>query len=178
MFESQTETNILSLNFFLLLCSKGIIELLYHFKTTMFKSHLILLLVNIVLYYIVNWIVTPQFLCLHTFICVLFFSPWLSRYVPPDQARSVGSVQASVSGSSASSTGSTPEVQPLKSLQLNKTPLRQVPRQKTHRVVKKNIVALSQGQKRNWWRQSYRSNGMVLIQLKPAEQFKGGSQAS
>ncbi|XP_008332298.1 arf-GAP domain and FG repeat-containing protein 1b isoform X2 [Cynoglossus semilaevis] len=48
-------------------------------------------------------------------------------YVPPDQARSVGSVQASVSGSSASSTGSTPEVQPLKSLQLNKTPLRQSP---------------------------------------------------
>lgn len=48
------------------------------------------------------------------------------RYVPPDQARAVGSVQASVSGSSASSTGSTPEVQPLKTLQLNKTPLRQV----------------------------------------------------
>lgn len=39
----------------------------------MFKSHLILLLVNIVLYYIVNWIVTPQFLCLHTFICVFVF---------------------------------------------------------------------------------------------------------
>lgn len=38
----------------------------------------------------------------------------------------MGSVQASVSGSSASSTGSTPEVQPLKTLQLNKTPLRQV----------------------------------------------------
>lgn len=50
----------------------------------------------------------------------------LSRYVPPDQARAVSSVQASVSGSSASSTGSTPEVQPLKTLQLNKTPLRQV----------------------------------------------------
>lgn len=49
-----------------------------------------------------------------------------ARYVPPDQARAVGSVQASVSGSSASSTGSTPEVQPLKTLQLNKTPLRQV----------------------------------------------------
>ncbi|XP_019733486.1 arf-GAP domain and FG repeat-containing protein 1b isoform X3 [Hippocampus comes] len=48
-------------------------------------------------------------------------------YVPPDQARSVVSVQASVSGSSASSTGSTPEVQPLKTLQLNKTPLRQSP---------------------------------------------------
>lgn len=51
---------------------------------------------------------------------------WISRYVPADQARAVGSVQASVSGSSASSTGSTPEVQPLKTLQLNKTPLRQV----------------------------------------------------
>ncbi|CAF97585.1 unnamed protein product [Tetraodon nigroviridis] len=45
-------------------------------------------------------------------------------YVPPDQARAV---QVSVSGSSASSTGSTPEVQPLKALQLNKTPLRQSP---------------------------------------------------
>lgn len=52
----------------------------------------------------------------------------VSRYVPPDQARAVGNVQASVSGSSASSTGSTPEVQPLKTLQLNKTPLRQVAR--------------------------------------------------
>lgn len=50
----------------------------------------------------------------------------MRRYVPPDQARAVASVQASVSGSSASSTGSTPEVQPLKTLQLNKTPLRQV----------------------------------------------------
>ncbi|KAM8850036.1 arf-GAP domain and FG repeat-containing protein 1b isoform 2-T2 [Spinachia spinachia] len=49
-------------------------------------------------------------------------------YVPPDQARAVASVQASVSGSSASSTVSTPEVQPLKTLQLNKTPLRQSPR--------------------------------------------------
>lgn len=48
---------------------------------------------------------------------------WMQRYVPPDQARAV---QVSVSGSSASSTGSTPEVQPLKALQLNKTPLRQV----------------------------------------------------
>lgn len=48
-------------------------------------------------------------------------------YVPPDQARTVASVQASVSGSSARSTGSTPEVQPLKTLQLNKTPLRQSP---------------------------------------------------
>uniref|UniRef100_A0A3Q2ZJS9 ArfGAP with FG repeats 1b n=1 Tax=Kryptolebias marmoratus TaxID=37003 RepID=A0A3Q2ZJS9_KRYMA len=48
-------------------------------------------------------------------------------YVPPDQARAVASVQASVSGSSASSTGSTPEVHPLKTLQLNKTPLRQSP---------------------------------------------------
>ncbi|KAM4551697.1 arf-GAP domain and FG repeat-containing protein 1b isoform 2-T2 [Odontesthes bonariensis] len=48
-------------------------------------------------------------------------------YVPPDQARAVTSVQVSVSGSSASSTGSTPEVQPLKTLQLNRTPLRQSP---------------------------------------------------
>ncbi|XP_021445682.1 arf-GAP domain and FG repeat-containing protein 1b isoform X3 [Oncorhynchus mykiss] len=44
-------------------------------------------------------------------------------YVPPDQARTVAMAQASKSGSSASSTASTPEVQPLKTLQLNKTPL-------------------------------------------------------
>nr|XP_029480138.1 arf-GAP domain and FG repeat-containing protein 1-like isoform X4 [Oncorhynchus nerka] len=43
-------------------------------------------------------------------------------YVPPDQARTVAMAQASKSGSSASSTASTPEVQPLKTLQLNKTP--------------------------------------------------------
>ncbi|XP_041697498.2 arf-GAP domain and FG repeat-containing protein 1 isoform X4 [Coregonus clupeaformis] len=43
-------------------------------------------------------------------------------YVPPDQARTVATAQASKSGSSASSTGSTPEIQPLKTLQLNKTP--------------------------------------------------------
>uniref|UniRef100_A0A3Q3XD90 Arf-GAP domain-containing protein n=1 Tax=Mola mola TaxID=94237 RepID=A0A3Q3XD90_MOLML len=48
-------------------------------------------------------------------------------YVPPDQARPVGSVQASVSGSTANNTASTSEVQPLKTLQLNKTPLRQSP---------------------------------------------------
>ncbi|XP_064797018.1 arf-GAP domain and FG repeat-containing protein 1-like isoform X2 [Oncorhynchus masou masou] len=43
-------------------------------------------------------------------------------YVSPDQARTVASAQASKSGTSASSTGSTPEVQPLRTLQLNKTP--------------------------------------------------------
>uniref|UniRef100_A0A4W5S0J9 ArfGAP with FG repeats 1b n=1 Tax=Hucho hucho TaxID=62062 RepID=A0A4W5S0J9_9TELE len=43
-------------------------------------------------------------------------------YVPPDQARTVAMAQASKSGSSASSTASTPEVQPLKTLQLNKSP--------------------------------------------------------
>ncbi|XP_013994752.1 arf-GAP domain and FG repeat-containing protein 1 isoform X3 [Salmo salar] len=43
-------------------------------------------------------------------------------YVSPDQARTVATAQASKSGTSASSTGSTPEVQPLKTLQLNKTP--------------------------------------------------------
>ncbi|CAL8311500.1 unnamed protein product [Gadus morhua 'NCC'] len=48
-------------------------------------------------------------------------------YVPPEQARPVSTVQAGVSGSSASSTGSTPEVQPLKTLQLTKTPPRQSP---------------------------------------------------
>ncbi|XP_037704767.1 arf-GAP domain and FG repeat-containing protein 1 isoform X7 [Choloepus didactylus] len=37
-------------------------------------------------------------------------------YVPPDQAKVVASVHASISGSSASSTSSTPEVKPLKSL--------------------------------------------------------------
>ncbi|XP_042163932.1 arf-GAP domain and FG repeat-containing protein 1b isoform X4 [Oncorhynchus tshawytscha] len=44
-------------------------------------------------------------------------------YVPPDQARTVAMAQASKSGSLASSTASTPEVQPPKTLQLNKTPL-------------------------------------------------------
>ncbi|KAF6730754.1 Arf-GAP domain and FG repeat-containing protein 1 [Oryzias melastigma] len=44
-------------------------------------------------------------------------------YVPPDQAKTV----ASVHGPSMNSTGSPPEVHPLKSLQLNKTPLRQSP---------------------------------------------------
>ena len=56
-----------------------------------------------------------------------FLLPWGSRYVPPEQARAVSTGQAPVSGSSASSTGSTPEVQPLKTLQLTKTPPRQVP---------------------------------------------------
>ncbi|XP_069474314.1 arf-GAP domain and FG repeat-containing protein 1 isoform X3 [Ambystoma mexicanum] len=37
-------------------------------------------------------------------------------YVPPDQAKVVASVHASISGSSASSTSSTPEVKPLKTL--------------------------------------------------------------
>ncbi|KAM4693590.1 arf-GAP domain and FG repeat-containing protein 1 isoform 5-T5 [Discoglossus pictus] len=37
-------------------------------------------------------------------------------YVPPEQARVVASVHASISGSSASSTSSTPEVKPLKTL--------------------------------------------------------------
>ncbi|XP_040283755.1 arf-GAP domain and FG repeat-containing protein 1 isoform X6 [Bufo bufo] len=69
-------------------------------------------------------------------------------YVPPEQARVVASVHASISGSSASSTSSTPEVKPLKtllgeaapSLQLNKgTPSQspvvarnQVPQQHHH----------------------------------------------
>ncbi|KAM9316938.1 arf-GAP domain and FG repeat-containing protein 1 [Gastrophryne carolinensis] len=69
-------------------------------------------------------------------------------YVPPDQARVVASVHASISGSSASSTSSTPEVKPLKTLlgesaatlQLNKgTPSQspvvarnQVPQQQQH----------------------------------------------
>ncbi|XP_031665602.1 arf-GAP domain and FG repeat-containing protein 1-like isoform X2 [Oncorhynchus kisutch] len=43
-------------------------------------------------------------------------------YVSPDQARTVATAQAFKSGTSASSTGSTPEVQPLRTLQLNKTP--------------------------------------------------------
>ncbi|TRY96742.1 hypothetical protein DNTS_009607 [Danionella cerebrum] len=37
-------------------------------------------------------------------------------YVPPEQAKAVASVHASISGSSASSTSSTPEVRPLKTL--------------------------------------------------------------
>uniref|UniRef100_A0A8C6NSH4 ArfGAP with FG repeats 1b n=1 Tax=Nothobranchius furzeri TaxID=105023 RepID=A0A8C6NSH4_NOTFU len=60
-------------------------------------------------------------------------------YVPPDQARAVASVQASVSGSSASSTGSTPEVHPLKTLQLSKTP----PRRAHAAVQEKTLDLLS-----------------------------------
>ncbi|NXS21615.1 AGFG1 protein, partial [Mystacornis crossleyi] len=42
---------------------------------------------------------------------------WVGEmYVPPEQAKVVASVHASISGSSASSTSSTPEVKPLKSL--------------------------------------------------------------
>uniref|UniRef100_A0AAY5ELI1 Arf-GAP domain-containing protein n=1 Tax=Electrophorus electricus TaxID=8005 RepID=A0AAY5ELI1_ELEEL len=50
-------------------------------------------------------------------------------YVPPEQAKVITSVQASVSGSSASSTSSTPEVlpQPLKTLHLSKAPSSQSP---------------------------------------------------
>ncbi|KAB5514969.1 hypothetical protein PHYPO_G00248890 [Pangasianodon hypophthalmus] len=47
-------------------------------------------------------------------------------YVPPEQAKMLASVQVPHSGSSAS-TSSTPEVQPLKTLQLNKTPSSQSP---------------------------------------------------
>ncbi|KAG7320047.1 hypothetical protein KOW79_017190 [Hemibagrus wyckioides] len=47
-------------------------------------------------------------------------------YVPPEQAKILASVQVPHSGSSASSS-STPEVQPLKTLQLNKTPSSQSP---------------------------------------------------
>ncbi|KAA0719063.1 Arf-GAP domain and FG repeat-containing protein 1 HIV-1 [Triplophysa tibetana] len=50
-------------------------------------------------------------------------------YVPPEQAKVIASVQAPISGSSASSTSSTPEVlpQPLKTLHLTKTPSNQSP---------------------------------------------------
>lgn len=50
-------------------------------------------------------------------------------YVPPEQAKVLATVQASISGSSASSTSSTPEVlpQPIKTLHLNKTPSSQSP---------------------------------------------------
>ncbi|XP_076150511.1 arf-GAP domain and FG repeat-containing protein 1b isoform X1 [Alosa pseudoharengus] len=48
-------------------------------------------------------------------------------YVPPEQAKVIASVQASISESSASSTSSTPEVQPLKTLHLSKTPSNQSP---------------------------------------------------
>ncbi|XP_066454286.1 arf-GAP domain and FG repeat-containing protein 1 isoform X3 [Eleutherodactylus coqui] len=67
-------------------------------------------------------------------------------YVPPEQARVVASVHASISGSSASSASSTPEVKPLKtllgeaapSLQLNKGTPSQSP------VVARNQVSLQQ----------------------------------
>ncbi|XP_055738606.1 arf-GAP domain and FG repeat-containing protein 1-like isoform X3 [Salvelinus fontinalis] len=67
-------------------------------------------------------------------------------YVPPDQARTVAMAQASKSGSSASSTTSTPEVQPLKTLQLNKTPpTRQSPmvvRSVAHPIVQEKKIDL------------------------------------
>ncbi|KAM9428131.1 arf-GAP domain and FG repeat-containing protein 1-like isoform 6-T7 [Salvelinus alpinus] len=67
-------------------------------------------------------------------------------YVPPDQARTVAMAQASKSGSSASSTTSTPEVQPLKTLQLNKTPpTRQSPmvvRSLAHPIVQEKKIDL------------------------------------
>ncbi|KAM5163899.1 arf-GAP domain and FG repeat-containing protein 1 isoform 7-T7 [Mantella aurantiaca] len=44
------------------------------------------------------------------------FQGSLNKYVPPEQARVVASVHASISGSSASSASSTPEVKPLKTL--------------------------------------------------------------
>ncbi|XP_064418421.1 arf-GAP domain and FG repeat-containing protein 1a isoform X13 [Latimeria chalumnae] len=69
-----------------------------------------------------------------------FHSPL--RYVPPEQAKVVASVHASISGSSASSTSSTPEVKPLKTmgetaptLHLNKSTPSQSP-----------VVGRSQGQ--------------------------------
>lgn len=55
-----------------------------------------------------NGSMTPEYL-LHDPVVAL-------RYVPPDQAKVVASVHASMSGSSASSTSSTPEVRPLKTL--------------------------------------------------------------
>ncbi|KAG8580507.1 hypothetical protein GDO81_007315 [Engystomops pustulosus] len=69
-------------------------------------------------------------------------------YVPPEQAKVVASVHASISGSSASSTSSTPEVKPLKtllgdtapSLQLNKGTPSQSP------VVARNQVPHQQQQ--------------------------------
>lgn len=53
----------------------------------------------------------PVLLCnqLNTFVVMI-------RFVPPEQAKVVASVHASISGSSASSTSSTPEVRPLKTL--------------------------------------------------------------
>ncbi|XP_077396751.1 arf-GAP domain and FG repeat-containing protein 1a isoform X3 [Festucalex cinctus] len=76
-------------------------------------------------------------------------------YVPPDQAKAVASVHASISGSSNSSTSSTPEVRPLKSLlgesaltlHLNKnTPPNQSPvtsRGQTHQQHDKQFDLLS-----------------------------------
>ncbi|XP_075057765.1 arf-GAP domain and FG repeat-containing protein 1 isoform X6 [Mixophyes fleayi] len=71
-------------------------------------------------------------------------------YVPPEQARVVASVHASISGSSASSTSSTPEVKPLKTLlgesapalQLNKGTPSQSP------VVARNQVPHQQHQEK------------------------------
>ncbi|XP_029471070.1 arf-GAP domain and FG repeat-containing protein 1 isoform X10 [Rhinatrema bivittatum] len=72
-------------------------------------------------------------------------------YVPPEQAKVVASVHASISGSSASSTSSTPEVKPLKTLlgesapalHLNKGTPSQVSVEKKR---KSPVVGRSQGQ--------------------------------
>ncbi|OCT78857.1 hypothetical protein XELAEV_18029947mg [Xenopus laevis] len=73
-------------------------------------------------------------------------------YVPPEQAKVVASVHASISGSSASSTSSTPEVKPLKTLlgdgapalQLNKGTPSQSP------VVTRNQVAQAHQEKKQF----------------------------
>uniref|UniRef100_A0A8D1VI32 Arf-GAP domain-containing protein n=1 Tax=Sus scrofa TaxID=9823 RepID=A0A8D1VI32_PIG len=56
------------------------------------------------------------FFCLFFIIFNFFVGSYFNKYVPPEQAKVVASVHASISGSSASSTSSTPEVKPLKSL--------------------------------------------------------------
>lgn len=65
-----------------------------------------------------TYILSPRKNASFFYFCVM---KWLwcfsvPRYVPPEQAKVVASVHASISGSSNSSTSSTPEVRPLKSL--------------------------------------------------------------
>ncbi|XP_060098211.1 arf-GAP domain and FG repeat-containing protein 1 isoform X4 [Heteronotia binoei] len=64
-------------------------------------------------------------------------------YVPPEQAKVVASVHASISGSSASSTSSTPEVKPLKSLLGESAPALHINK---GTPTQSPVVARSQGQ--------------------------------
>ncbi|XP_030633486.1 arf-GAP domain and FG repeat-containing protein 1a isoform X2 [Chanos chanos] len=65
-------------------------------------------------------------------------------YVPPDQAKVVASVHASISGSSASSTSSTPEVRPLKTLLGDSAPTLHLNKATPSQVTQSPVVSRAQ----------------------------------